>query len=278
MAWNARRGEADRVSLAVIVGSAFAEPVLDGRPLSPQPVSTSHGEVILYGFARGDGATAWVLPRHGFPHRLLPHQIPYRAHAAALAEVGCDALLVTSSVGVLDRQLSLDRPMIVADLLMPTNQLPDGTACTMFVAPDPGQGHLVLDEGLLDTSLSDQVARYAEGFGYPPPPRPIFAWSPGPRTKTAAENAMWQSLGAQVDSMTVAPEVVLANEQEIPVAALVVGHKYSLPGHRRRLDHDWIRSSLESGASIIERLAAAWLEGGEPVPFGNRIYRFESTP
>ena len=53
-------------------------------------------------------------------------------------------------------------------------------------------------------------------------PRVVFGYAPGPRTKTAAENAMWARLGADVASMTLAPEIVLANELEIPCAALVV--------------------------------------------------------
>ena len=38
----------------------------------------------------------------------------------------------------------------------------------------------------------------------------VFAFSPGPRTKTRAENALWAQLGAQVNSMSLGPEVVLA--------------------------------------------------------------------
>ena len=96
----------------------------------------------------------------------------------------------------------------------------------MWPAPEPGHGHLVVGEGLLAPALRDQVAGLVgEGLG----PEVVFAYVGGPRTKTPAENRYWAWAGAQVNSMTVGPEVVLANELGIACAAVVVGHKYSHP-------------------------------------------------
>ncbi len=254
---------------AVILGSAWGEGRLGGRLLAPVTVETPFGSVTLHRYA----ADAWVLFRHGVPHRWLPHRIPYRAHAAALAAVGCGALLVTSSVGVLDPALPLDRPILVDDLLMLDNRLPDGTAATIFVEPfcRPGEGgHLVLDEGLFSRALAEQVEALAGG----PLPRAVFGYAQGPRNKTAAENAAFRLLGAQVNSMTLAPEVVLAAELEIPVAAVVVGHKYSGTGPRTRVARDEINAALGEGRAALDGLARAFLERARPVAPGNRIYRY----
>ena len=96
------------MSLAVILGSAFEPPVLGGCRLDPFEVDTAFGRVTLHRWGKG---ASYVLFRHGAGHRFLPNQIPYRAHATALSHVGCDALLVTSSVGVLDslEQILLSR-------------------------------------------------------------------------------------------------------------------------------------------------------------------------
>lgn len=265
------------MSVAVILGSAFDDRVLSGElGLEPREVRTAFGPVTLHRFtelSQRDGK-AWVSFRHGLPHRLLPHQIPYRAQAAALGEVGCEALLVTSSVGLLDPALPLDAPMLVSDLILLDARLPDGGACTMFPEPVEGQGHLVLDEGLISAGLSDQVAALVIERGWPKPPRVVFAYTGGPRTKTPAENAAWARLGAQVDSMTLGPEVVLANELEIPTAALVVGHKYSLAERRGRVDPAGTARSLQLSREVMLGLVRDFLARAEPVAFGNSIYRF----
>ena len=261
------------MSVAVILGSAWGEPALGGHTLRMEPISTRFGPVPLYRYAR-EGGEAWVLFRHGVPHQYLPNQIPYRAHATALKAVDCEALLVTSSVGVLDRHLPLDSLILMRDLLMLDNRLPDGSACTMFSEKSGDQGHLVLDEGLFSGALSAQVSAMAETLDFPPLPEAVFAYTMGPRNKTSAENKAWTRLGAQINSMTVGPEVVLANELEIPVAGVGVGHKYSVPGVRDRVDAGSIGESLEQGRALISDLAEAFLEQAEPVGFQNRIYRY----
>ena len=57
----------------------------------------------------------------------------------------------------------------------------------------------------------------------------VFAYFPGPRTKTPAENAYLASLPVHGNSMTLAPEVVLLGEMGIPCAAVALPHKHSVP-------------------------------------------------
>ena len=132
-------------SIAVIVGSAFTEKLPPNIELSHQEIATPWGKQDLYQIKNLD-RSAYLLFRHGIPHQLLPNQINYRAQARALKEINCGALMVTSSVGVLDANLPLYRPLLVTDLMMLENRLPDGTTCTMFVKPEVQQGHLVLND------------------------------------------------------------------------------------------------------------------------------------
>ena len=72
-------------------------------------------------------------------------------------------------------------------------------------------------------------AQRGDGPGRPHSLSPcVFAYVPGPRTKTPAENAWLGSLHPRphANSMTLAPEVVLLGELGIPTAAVVVGHKH----------------------------------------------------
>lgn len=157
---------------------------------------------------------------------------------------------------------------------MPENRLPDGSTCSMFQDPKEEQGHLVVNEGLFSKALSEQLyERYSEAI-FKREGEIVFVYAGGPRSKTAAENRMWAQLGGHVNSMTVAPEVVLANELEIPVAGLVVGHKYSLP----ELDNppeEEIQESLIKARAATKEILIDFLQHGEPVEFANHIYRYD---
>lgn len=263
--------------VAAILGSAFQADLPSSLQLKPLTFDTPWGRQTLHR-VEGRGRPAYVFFRHGRPHRLLPHQINYQAQAWALREVGCGALLVTSSVGVLDPGVPLFEPLLIEDLIMLENRLPDGRACTMFENPSEDQGHLVLDEGLFSEALSEQIRQLGREAGAEIASEVVFAYVGGPRGKTAAENRMWPRLGAQVNSMTLAPEVVLANELEIPCAALVVGHKYSVPEGEVPEDRGEMADTLARSRRQQEQIILRFLKDGEAVPFGNQIFRFGETP
>ena len=259
------------MTVAVILGSAFKKAALAGKMLRPVEQDTPWGQVTLYEHPESGGL---VLFRHGLPHRWLPNQIPYRAHAAALAARGCRGLLVTSSVGVLTPELPLFKPLLVSDLLMPENRLPSGESCTIFDHSRREQGHLVLEEGLFSHALAGQLRALCAEANWPVAGDAVFAYVGGPRTKSAAENRFWRVLGAEINSMTLGPEVVLANELEIPCVGLTVGHKYSLDGGiKQPLDGDAIERSLVQSRTALEAIASAFLMHGVGVPFKNRIHR-----
>jgi len=263
-------------SVAVILGSAFDASGLSGTTLHAHSVDTPWGSVTLHR-VEGVGREAHALFRHGKPHRTLPNQINYRGHAWALRELGCEALLITSSVGVMDPAVPLYKPLLLSDLLMPENRLPDGSACSMYPNPTPDHGHLVLNEGLFSVALSQDLRRMGERVDASVVADVLFAYVGGPRSKTRAENRLWASLGAQVNSMTVGPEVVLANELEISCVGLVVGHKYSIPDRPNPPTHESVTETLIHSRSAMERLIVTWLEEAEPVAFANQIYRYDDV-
>ncbi|NBC25743.1 MAG: 5'-methylthioadenosine phosphorylase [Bacteroidetes bacterium] len=259
-------------SIAVFLGSAFETSIPEKLNLEQTTVETEWGRQEVYETRNQSERKAYVLVRHGVPHRLLPNQINYRAQSAALKKLGCGALLINSSVGVLDPDLPLYKPMLVTDLMMPENRLPDGSTCTMFPEPSESQGHLLIKEGLFSRELNRQLADRHETI-YLDNEGVNFVYAGGPRSKTPAENRMWAQLGGQVNSMTLAPEVVLANELEIPCAALVVGAKYSVPGIETP-QREGIAESLVQAREATEKILIDFIEHGEPVPFANQIYRY----
>lgn len=262
-------------AVAAVLGSAFGRETLDELHLAAVELDTPWGRQALFRTRRED-RPAYVLFRHGMPHRWLPNQIPYRAQAWALREAGCKALLVTSSVGVLDAQIPLNRLLLVSDLLTLDNRLPDGSACTMFDSPSPEHGHLVLSHGLISADLTDQLRRLAAERQQQIARDVVFGYSGGPRSKTRAENRMWARLGAEVNSMTLAPEIVLANELGIPATGLVVGHKYSVPTDDAP-DRRGVDASLVDARAAQRDVVLAFLDIGEPVPYRNHLYRYRES-
>lgn len=260
-------------SLAVILGSAFEKSIPEILDMQPVEIATDWGNQKLYKTTMIGNREVYAIIRHGVPHHLLPNQINYRAQAAALHKINCGALLINSSVGVLDPDLPLYKPMLLTDMMMPENRLPDGSTCTMFKDSSENQGHLVLNEGLFSKELASQVYELDPETIHKPNRELVFVYAGGPRSKTSAENRMWAQLGGHVNSMTVAPEVVLANELEIPVTGLVVGHKYSVPGIDNPPEED-IRETLEQARSATEDILLKFLQEGEPVEFGNHLYRY----
>ena len=261
-------------AVAAILGSAFQDALPEQLNLHPVEVETDWGRQTLHRVTDAD-RPAYVLFRHGLPHRLLPNQINYRAQAAALKEVDCGALLVTSSVGVLDADVPIYRPLLVEDLIMLENRLPDGSACTMFTEPSDEHGHLVLNDGMFSEALGAQVRDVAAQAQASIAEDVVFAYVQGPRSKTPAENRLWPRLGAQVNSMTLGPEVVLANELEIPCTGLVVGHKYSIPD-REPPEQEALSDTLDRSRSEQERIVTRFLNEATPVTFQNTIYKFEA--
>lgn len=261
-------------SVAVILGSAYGSEVPWLPDLEKTGIDTPWGNQTLYKLA-GTNRPAWALFRHGVPHTLLPNQINYRAQAWALKSVGCGALLTTSSVGVLDGNLPLFEPLLLTDMLMPENRLPDGSVCTMFERPAKEQGHLVLSGGLFSAELNRQINTFGGGTMTNEVSDVVFAYAGGPRSKTPAENRMWARMGAHVNSMTLAPEVVLANELEIPCAGLVVGHKYSVPDIDNPPSAGDVTESLNQSRRRTETIILNFLREGRPVAFENHVYRFD---
>lgn len=261
-------------SIAVILGSAFEGSFAEQLDLIKEEVQTEFGAINLYRTNLRKDRPAYVIFRHGIPHSLLPNQINYRAQAAALKKVNCGALLINSSVGVMDAELPLYKPMLVTDLMMPENRLPDGSTCTMFPEPAENHGHLLIKDGLFSSRLNkwlvdehiEEIHKAEQGV--------VFVYAGGPRGKTPAENRMWAQLGGQVNSMTLAPEVVLANELEIPTSALVVGHKYSVPDIENPKQKE-IGATLENARTAVEKILHSFLMKAEPVDFLNEIYRFK---
>ena len=181
-----------------------------GAPSSPLKTGQIGGvEVVLLG-------------RHGREHTIPPSQVNYRANIQALKDIGCTHLLVTTAVGSLRGKICRGDLVIIDQFIDFTKQRkmsfhesfnPHAPVHTAMAEPfDP---HL---RSVLIQVCSDQGVNFHK-IG-------TVVTIEGPRFSTRAESRMFRLLGADIINMSVATEVILANEIGLPYAAIAMSTDY----------------------------------------------------
>lgn len=200
--------------LAIIGGTGLYE--LPGLRIAQRiggstPFGQASGEVL-----RGQyhGQDVLFLARHGTGHRLLPHEVNYRANIFALKRAGATQLLGFSAVGSLSLEV---RP---GDLAMP-EQYFDWTRGqrerTFF-----GQGVAahVSTAKPVSAGLVDAVVQAAQRGGHAVHRGLTYGCVEGPRLGTQAESHFLRQAGCHLVGMTNVPEVFLAREAQMAYATV----------------------------------------------------------
>lgn len=163
-----------------------------------------------------------ILSRHGRDHTISPSSVNNRANILALKEAGCTHILSTTACGSLREEIRR------ADLVIP-DQFIDFTrhrAVTFYDEFEPGNmGHTPMadpfDEGLrhllINTARELNLRVHEKG---------TVITIEGPRFSTRAESSLFRSWGAHIINMSVAPEVILANEIGLPYATIAISTDY----------------------------------------------------
>lgn len=167
------------------------------------------------------GADVAVLSRHGHRHEYSPTAVPNRANLWALRELGCTHILATTACGSLREDI--DRGHFVA-----VDQVID------FTRHRSNSFHEDFADGPVHTPMAEPFNEFlrqvcvetAHEMGIPMHDRGTVVTIEGPRFSTRAESEMFRKWGADVINMTTAPEVALANEVEIPYAAVAMSTDY----------------------------------------------------
>lgn len=181
------------------------------------PFGVPSGKIVR---GRWGSHELFFLARHGTGHRLLPHEINYRANIFALKSLGVTQILGISAIG------SLSENMAPGDFVMP-DQYFDWTRgmrqCTFF--GDGISAHVSMAEPV-STNLIQWVKNGALHIGYKLHTRATYACIEGPRLGTIAESFFLRQIGCQVVGMTNVPEVFLAREAQICYATLGIVTDY----------------------------------------------------
>ncbi|MGQ9585911.1 MAG: S-methyl-5'-thioadenosine phosphorylase [Anaerolineae bacterium] len=172
-----------------------------GFPSSPVVVGELHGRTVAF------------LARHGPGHRLLPHEVNYRANIYALKALGAERIVGVTACG------SLREAIAPGDFVIP-DQLFDLTrqrASTFF--GDGAVAHISLADPYCP-ELSGLVAQALEAAGARVHRGGTYLIVEGPRFSTRAESKTYRQWGADIIGMTAVPEAQLAREAELCFVSL----------------------------------------------------------
>lgn len=206
--------------LAIIGGTGLYE--LQGleiieRSRAATPFGEPSGEVTR---GRLHGHELLFLARHGSGHRLLPHEVNYRANIFALKRSGATMLLGFSAVG------SLALEVKPGDLAMPEQYIDwtRGQRERSFFGR--GVAAHVSTAQPVSAALVDAAERAAQTLGITLHRGLTYACVEGPRLGTQAESHLLRNAGCHLVGMTNVPEVFLAREAQIAYATVGIVTDY----------------------------------------------------
>jgi 5'-methylthioadenosine phosphorylase len=166
------------------------------------------------------GRQVYFLPRHGRGHRILPHEINYRANIYALRSLNVRWIISEAAVG------SLQEKYAPRDMVLPS-QFYDRTS-NRAVHTFFGAGivaHIGFAEPI-SANLRNLLAESARSLGFTVHNGGTYVNMDGPAFSTRAESELNRRNGFDVIAMTNLPEAKLAREAEIAFATMAMVTDY----------------------------------------------------
>lgn len=212
------------VKIGIIGGSGLDDPRLlkdaeelhmptpFGEPSSPLTSGSIEGKEVV------------ILARHGRQHTIPPTQVNYRANIHALKSQNCTHILATAACGSLREEIKRGDLVILNQFIDFTRFRP----ITFFETFPPGAEnakHTPMADPFSEL-LRQKLITTARQLGLSFHEGGTVITIEGPRFSTRAESHMFRIWGADVVNMSLAPEVILANEAGIPYAAVAMSTDY----------------------------------------------------
>jgi 5'-methylthioadenosine phosphorylase len=210
------------IKIGIIGGSGLESPeILDspkvkhiktpyGEPSSPLLCGTLYQTKIV------------ILSRHSENHTIPPSQVNNRANIFALKDIGCTHIISTTACGSLKEEIQR------GDLVIP-DQFIDFTrhrAITFFEEFEHGDMKHTPMADPFDNKLRNLIISSARNIGLKVHEKGTVITIEGQRFSTRAESKMFRQWGADIINMSVAPEVILANEIGMPYATIAMSTDY----------------------------------------------------
>ncbi len=162
-----------------------------------------------------------IISRHGLKHEIPPTQVNNRANIFALKYEGCKYIIATTAVGSLREEIKRGDFVILDDFIDFTSH----RQTTFFEKFEFGPIHTPMVNPFSEL-LRKKLIEACEEFKFSHHKKSTVVTIEGPRYSTRAESKMFRQIGADVINMSTAPEAILANEAEVPYAAIAMSTDY----------------------------------------------------
>ena len=210
---------AERAEIGIIGGTGLYQ--MDGfTDVRELAVSTPFGppsDSLMVGSL--EGRRVAFLPRHGRGHRILPHELNFRANVFALKTLGVEFLLSVSAVGSLKERYAPLHVLVPDQFIDRTMQRPSTffgrglVAHVAFAHPFCRNLSKVMAEACAEAGATHHVGG-------------TYVCMEGPQFSTLAESELYRSWGADLIGMTNLQEAKLAREAEICYSTLAMVTDY----------------------------------------------------
>ncbi|MGH3039915.1 MAG: purine-nucleoside phosphorylase [Gaiellaceae bacterium] len=194
------------------------------------PVALMQGRAHLYEDGRPDGMKEAV---------------------RTLAEIGCRSLVLTNAAGSLDPELGPGSVMLVSDHIGLTGVSP--------LFGEGGTGRFVDMVDAYSPRLRERLRELAARLGIELR-EGVYVWFSGPQFETPAEIRAARILGGTAVGMSTVPEVILARQAGLEVAALSVITNLAAGMSEERLSHEQTMRVAATAMETTGRLVRAFLE------------------
>ncbi len=148
------------------------------------------------------------LPRHGADHKILPHQINYRANVWAMKKIGVKKVICPCAAGSLQKHIEPGHFVICDQFVNKTW----GRSDTFFEGPEVKH---ISPADPYCPKLSKLAVDVAKELGIPVHDKGTILVVQGPRFSTKAESKYFTAQGWEVINMTQYPEAYLVKELEM---------------------------------------------------------------
>src|SRR4051812_36711947 len=207
----------DKVPALGVIGGSGLYQMGGLRDAAEHKVETPFGppsDVLVGGTLAG--RQVYFLPRHGRGHRILPHEINYRANIYALRSMNVRWIISVAAVG------SLQEKYAPRDVVLPSqfyDRTSNRASHTFF-----GAG-IVAHVGFaepISANMRKLLAESARLLGFTVHDGGTYVNMDGPAFSTRAESELNHRHGFDVIAMTNLPEAKLAREAEIAFATVAM--------------------------------------------------------
>lgn len=236
--------------VGIIAGTAIYK--IPSVEMEEETINTPYGEaLVLRGL--GENSDLIFLPRHGPKHTVPPHKVNYRANIQALVSLGVTHVLAAYAVGSINPEIPPLSLVAIDDFIDFTSN----REATFFDGGVNQVRHTDMSQPFCQ-ELRSKLLELSPHFSLTIRPSGTYVCTNGPRLESPAEIRAFGKLGGDVVGMTAVPELVLAKERGLCLAAVAFSVNWAagIEQEIRLVEHGLSELSAQLLALFIQTLRA----------------------